>query len=115
MTALDQLSADEMFGRITHAQADTARTHLLGVVLDLVRAAHAAQWTHDSYGPSDDREHVWRAPYPRTEKVTFWRGVCEMQTRPGATPRWSVRPETAVEVEQMLALVGLRAQMAGAA
>jgi hypothetical protein len=114
MTPTQQLDSDEMRGLLTHADAAAARTRMAASVADLIRAAHAAGWTHDMYGAADDREHVWRAPYPRTEKVTVWRGVVEMQSKPGATPRWSVRPESVVEVEQMLALVGLRAQMVGA-
>ncbi len=114
MTPTDQIDADELFARITHADAAAARTRMATSVIDLIRAAIAAGWTHDRYGPKDDREHVWRAPYPRTEKVTYYRGCVEMQSKPGATPRWSVRPESAVEVLEMLALVGLRAQMVGA-
>lgn len=112
MTPSAELAAYEMRGEVSHTNAAAARARMLHGTLDLIRDAHAADWTYDLYGAPGDREHVWRAPYPRTEKVTFWRGVCEMQTAPGATPRWSLRPESVEEVAALLALVGLRAQMA---
>lgn len=51
-------------------------------VLDLIRAARAAGWTYERYGPADEPDHNWSSPkdiWPRMQvnlfgdRLTVWR------------------------------------------